>query len=61
MDQFWSSTTSNSNSCYKDFIVALKKWSKDTFENIFERKKVITKRLQGIDNLPSHRVSGFYI
>lgn len=59
MENFWSNSKVSISKCSKDFAVAVKKWSRDVFGNISERKKFL-KRIQGIDNLQASRVYNYH-
>ncbi|GKV25513.1 hypothetical protein SLEP1_g34945 [Rubroshorea leprosula] len=48
VDRIWSHPHSNTSSCLASTMTSIKLWSRDTFGNLFKRKKVILARLEGI-------------
>lgn len=60
VEHHWGENEDNVLSCSKKLAISLKKWAKRTFGNIFEKKEKISKRLQGIDRIPSSSFTEFH-
>ncbi|GKV02365.1 hypothetical protein SLEP1_g14812 [Rubroshorea leprosula] len=57
----WSVTNTNSTESLAPIVAASKQWSKAVFRNIFEDKKSIIKRLNGIYRSPAFPHSSFLV
>ncbi|GLT57157.1 hypothetical protein SLA2020_301450 [Shorea laevis] len=61
IDRIWSPPQNNTSSCLASTTASIKVWSRDTFGNLFKRKKVILARLEGIHRSLSINHNNFLV